>query len=151
MTWPVVGPPGGADVFDRLARLETDAFRRPRQTWRAVDLSDVAARAGGIVLCDPACDGMIAVQVAGPEAEILTIAVRSTARRTGLGSALLSAACREAGRIGAQDLFLEVADDNVAARAFYARHGFAERGRRPGYYHRPEGPRVDALILSRSL
>jgi ribosomal-protein-alanine N-acetyltransferase len=52
---------------------------------------------------------------------------------------------------GATRLFLEVADDNAAALALYARAGFSEAGRRPGYYARPDGVRQDALILALNL
>jgi ribosomal-protein-alanine N-acetyltransferase len=52
---------------------------------------------------------------------------------------------------GATRLFLEVADDNAAALALYARAGFSEAGRRPGYYARPDGGRQDALILALNL
>ena len=47
---------------------------------------------------------------------------------------------------GASEAFLEVAEDNRAARALYARGGWAPVGRRPGYYGGG-----DALILRRGL
>jgi Fur family ferric uptake transcriptional regulator len=43
-----------------------------------------------------------------------------------------------------------VAEDNLAARRLYERHGFAEVGRRKGYYRRGSG-HADALVLSRDL
>lgn len=49
--------------------------------------------------------------------------------------------------MGATRLFLEVAEDNAAARALYDRLGFEPAGRRPRYYSRPNGPAVDALLL----
>jgi ribosomal-protein-alanine N-acetyltransferase len=52
---------------------------------------------------------------------------------------------------GAERMFLEVAEDNAAARALYARAGFAEAGRRRGYYARPDGPAADALVLALDL
>ena len=47
--------------------------------------------------------------------------------------------------------FLEVAADNAAAQALYARAGFAESGRRRGYYRRPDGSGLDALVMQRAL
>lgn len=44
-------------------------------------------------------------------------------------------------------MFLEVAADNDAARALYAKLGFVEAGRRHGYY----GDGADALVLRHSL
>ena len=49
-------------------------------------------------------------------------------------------------------MFLEVAEDNRAARALYAAAGFASVGRRPAYYARPgAADAVAALILRRDL
>ncbi|MNE73850.1 ribosomal-protein-alanine N-acetyltransferase [compost metagenome] len=82
------------------------------------------------------------------EAEILTLAVRPSARRSGLGARLVEAAVVRAAALGAERMFLEVAGDNAAARALYARAGFHEAGRRRGYYARADGSREDALVLS---
>jgi len=53
-----------------------------------------------------------------------------------------------AAALGAERMFLEVAEGNVAARALYARAGFSEAGRRRGYYSRNDGSREDALVLA---
>ncbi|MFA4893699.1 GNAT family N-acetyltransferase, partial [Brevundimonas sp.] len=57
----------------------------------------------------------------------------------------------EAAARGARRLFLEVAEDNEAARALYGRAGFSEAGRRPRYYARADGSRRDALLLALDL
>ena len=44
-------------------------------------------------------------------------------------------------------MFLEVAEDNIAALALYHRAGFAAVGRRRGYYHRAGAAPVDAQVL----
>ena len=92
-------------------------------------------------------DGFVLLQVAADEAEILTLAVRSSARRRGTGSRLVVAAGVRASAMGARRLFLEVAEDNAAARALYATLGFEPAGRRRRYYARKDGPAVDALLL----
>jgi ribosomal-protein-alanine N-acetyltransferase len=46
-------------------------------------------------------------------------------------------------------VLLEVAEDNVAARALYGAAGFLEVGNRPAYYRRRSGPTVAALTLRR--
>jgi ribosomal-protein-alanine N-acetyltransferase len=58
---------------------------------------------------------------------------------------LLTAVQETARRLQAP-VILEVAADNPAARALYARAGFREVGRRRNYYRRP-ARRADALIL----
>lgn len=94
--------------------------------------------------------GFALFALAADEAEVLTLAVAPGARRRGLGAALLAAAAAAAAARGARSIHLEVAEDNAAARALYARAGFAETGRRRGYYARPGG-RTDALRLRRAL
>jgi [ribosomal protein S18]-alanine N-acetyltransferase len=91
--------------------------------------------------------GFILVRVAGGEAEVLTLAVRTAARRRGIGQALVIFGAEEAFRRGATEMFLEVSCKNLPAIALYKRLGFSEVGRRPGYYAAPDGSREDALVL----
>ncbi|HYD63907.1 GNAT family N-acetyltransferase [Azospirillum sp.] len=93
--------------------------------------------------------GFVLARVVAEDAEILTIGVLPGARGGGFGRRLVDEATDGARRLGATALFLEVAEDNAAARALYAAAGFAPVGRRPGYYKRPDG-RVAALVLRRS-
>lgn len=85
--------------------------------------------------------------VLGAETEIVSLGVLPGYRRRGTGFALLDAVCSEARLRGAHRVVLEVALDNQAARALYARHGFTIVGLRRNYYNRAEGL-VDALILA---
>ena len=48
-------------------------------------------------------------------------------------------------------MFLEVDEDNAPARRLYARAGFREVGRRPGYYQQDKGAAATALVLRRDL
>ena len=91
--------------------------------------------------------GFVLCRSSGQEGEILSLAVAPSLRRSGLGGALLEAAMIQAvdQKIGA--LFLEVAEDNLAAQRLYEKFGFATVGRRPNYYRRRDGPSVDALTL----
>lgn len=90
--------------------------------------------------------GFILLQSVAEEAEILTLAVHPKARRSGLARALIEQA---QDTLSVARVFLEVAEDNAPARALYAACGFTETGRRSAYYKRPDGSRVDALILQR--
>ena len=86
----------------------------------------------------------------GEECEIVSLGVLAERRRAGCGSALLASACREAKLRGSRSVVLEVAINNIAARAFYASRGFISVGRRPNYYRRAERL-VDALVLRLAL
>ncbi len=89
--------------------------------------------------------GHAAVSVVHEVAELQRIATVPGARRTGVAAALLDAVDAHCGACGAERLLLEVRDDNVAARAFYAIADFAEIARRAGYYR--DG--TDAVVLER--
>jgi len=121
-----------------LAALHADAFDAP---WSERALADLLAQSGVFAAAED--DGFILIRVVADEAEILTLAVRRAARRRGVGGRLLGQAAIEAARRGAVQMFLEVAEDNIAARALYASAGFEEVGRRRKYYRGT----VDALLL----
>jgi ribosomal-protein-alanine N-acetyltransferase len=87
--------------------------------------------------------GLILARVAADEAEILTLAVVPTVRRTGLGFALLDAATELVTSLSARAIFLEVSVTNIAARALYTKAGFIQAGRRRQYY----SDASDALVL----
>lgn len=122
-----------------LAALHAAAFAAP---WDAQALARLLAQPGSIAVLAE-LQGFALLRVAADEAEILTLAVAPAARRRGIGSALVSQAAAKARDEGARTLFLEVAAINAAARALYARLGFAAAGRRRDYY----GAGQDALLL----
>ena len=134
----------------RLAAIHAEAFDRPGETpWNAAAFADLLTQAG--VFAVEAPDGFILMRVVADEAEILTLAVRPVARRGGQGGRLVGEGVLAAAARGAARVFLEVAEDNVAARALYGRAGFVEAGRRPGYYAAADGGRRDALLLALNL
>ena len=91
--------------------------------------------------------GYAGLMVSGRDADVQTVAVDDTARRTGIGQRLVQALAREARERGCVVMMLEVAVDNEAARRLYDSLGFTEVGRRRSYY----APGVDALVLRRRL
>ena len=130
----------------RLAEVHAAAFSLP---WNAAAFEALLDQTGVFPIEEP--DGFILIRAVADEAEILTLAVHPSVRRKGLGARLVREGAAAAAAGGATRLFLEVADDNAAALALYARVGFAEAGRRPGYYARSGGRRQDALILALNL
>jgi ribosomal-protein-alanine N-acetyltransferase len=138
------------DDLGALAALHAASFR---DAWSAHSIGRLLATPGAFALIAEANDralGFVLARVAGGEAEILSLAVVPIARRAGLGRALVLEAALRAGAAGALAAFLEVATANDAARALYGALGFAEVGRRKGYYAGPSGP-ADALILKAAL
>lgn len=84
------------------------------------------------------------------EAELLLLAVRRGAQRSGAGRALLQAFLRNAAVRGADQVHLEVRDGNAAVN-LYADAGFSQVGRRPAYYRGIDGQVYDALTFTRTV
>lgn len=133
----------GPGDLDALAELHAAAFQ---PGWSAADI----AALGAVALIEEDA-GLILVRTVAGEAEILTVGVRPELRGGGVGRRLVAAALQAARKDGAASVFLEVAEDNPAARRLYAGQGFEEVGRRRGYYSRPGAGAADALVLRRAL
>jgi ribosomal-protein-alanine N-acetyltransferase len=132
----------GRGAASQLATQHAQCFER---SWDADEFAQLLDHPGAIAFASE--DGFVLLRCAADEAEVLTLAVVPHARRRGLGAALARAACAEAAAIKVRRVFLEVAEDNVAACALYLRLGFAEVGRRTGYY----AGGVNAVVMSRHL
>ena len=88
--------------------------------------------------------GYVGSQTVMDETDMMNLAVAPQFRRQGVGETLVNALVASLKELGSRCLTLEVRDSNGPARALYAKLGFAEVGRRRGYYR---DPREDALIL----
>lgn len=119
------------------------------EAWPAADIGALLRQPGvfAALAVDSAPVGFMLWRVAADEAEILSLGVLPSARRHGIATALLEAATVSLLAAGVASLFLEVAEDNQAALAFYRIHGFGEAGRRSRYYRRAGGREADALVL----
>lgn len=131
-----------------LADLHARCFTTPRP-WSAAEFQTLLDSPGSFLETAPT--GFALGRVAGPECELLTLAVAPEARRSGIGAHLLARFETRARDAGAVEALLEVAADNTAARALYLAAGYGEAGQRPGYYRRDDGTRIDALILRKPL
>lgn len=130
-----------------LSQLHQACF--PDDPWPPPAIAQIMAVAGffgRIAWEDSEATGLALAQGSGEECEILALGVVPARRRLGIGSALLLSTMTEARHRGALHLFLEVAADNIAARALYEAHGFIQIGRRTNYYRRVSGL-VDALVM----
>lgn len=132
------------DVVD-IAALEIEAF--DPDPWSTVLVEQALASPTTAVLVvrrDAELAGFAVVSVVGEDADLQRIAVAARWRQQGLATRLLAEVRAHAVRTGGRRILLEVREDNAVARAFYARHGFAELGRRDRYYR--DG--TAALVLS---
>lgn len=138
---------------EALAALHARCFVARPRPWSAAEFAAMLAGAGVFLSVPPEGFALAFAlgRVAGPEAELLTLAVAPEARRAGIGAALLAAFEAEAAARGAEEAWLEVSVENAAGRALYARAGWIAVGRRPHYYADGPGPATDALALRKPL
>lgn len=129
-----------------LAALHAASFD---DAWSELFVGALLVQPGVIALVTPEQTpvGFILLRVIAGEAEILTLAVTPAERGRGQGRALLSAALDVMTAQNVTRCFLEVAENNTAARALYDGAGFVICGRREKYY----AQRIDALVMERRL
>ena len=132
-----------------LAELHARAFAAEGRGWSAAEFAALIAAPHCCLCVDPR--GFALARVIADEAELLTLACDPDHRRHGVATRLLRAVEAAVAARGARHQFLEVAADNAAARALYAKAGYGQTGRRADYYLRPDGCRSDALVLRKSL
>jgi len=117
--------------------------------WDALEMSAHLAKDICLGIGDPLRAFIICNHVVD-QSEILTVATHADHRRTGLARVLLAETSTHLKSRGVKTLFLEVAEDNLAAQGLYRAAGFTPIGRRPAYYRRAEG-RIAALTFSKAL
>ena len=134
-----------------LAAIHTASFNRG---WSEQEFEQLLTDRN--VIADQAASGrrpvaFIVSRCAVDEAEILSVAVARSWRGRGLSRRLLDLHLRRLAGLGLRSVFLEVDEDNRPARKLYARAGFREVGRRPGYYVQGRAKPAAALVLRRDL
>ena len=139
----------GADRAADCAALHALSFAHP---WTAAEFDQLlGAREtmadGALDGKDQTLFGFVLSRLAADEAEILTIAVDPTHRKMGIGAKLLTAHLAKLAAARVKALFLEVDQNNMAARALYARFGFQQVGERKAYYRAADGSRATALVM----
>lgn len=144
MTYDII--PMTSAHLDQVAEIEQQCFSDP---WSRRMLSEhlenecaatlVAVGADGTVL------GYAGLLVVLDEGYITNVAVRREYRRQGIAGELLGVFRRFAEGNHMAFLTLEVRQSNAAARALYAKHGYAEVGVRKNYY---DHPKEDAIIMT---
>lgn len=130
---------------ENMAKLHAAAFASSRG-WSVAEFTELCATPAVELYTQP--NGFALVRVIAGEAELLTLAVDPSKQRQGIANRLMQDWLTVRNKCAA---FLEVASDNHAARALYAKHGFTVIGLRKGYYRRAGAPAVDAVLMQVSL
>jgi ribosomal-protein-alanine N-acetyltransferase len=120
------------DIAEQILAMEQLCFSEPWQTVTLSEHSVYTVTEYGYALGNRC----------GNEYELLRIGVLPQFRRQGWGGVLMQEFLN---KCGDGDVFLEVAARNAPAVALYVRCGFAECGRRRGYYSND-----DAIVMKKS-
>jgi len=129
---------GNALHAEVLAGLHGEAF--PEEPWNAETFRSLLAQPTSCAWIDER-GGFLLLRIAAGEAEILTLG--SILRRQGIARALMETGINHAKTEGVTKIFLEVADQNIAAKALYTGLGFTQLNVRKHYYANG----ADALLM----
>jgi ribosomal-protein-alanine N-acetyltransferase len=136
--------PAQRDDLPAVLALERSGFREDEQ-WSEASWAGELVGEGRTVLLARAEQvvGVVAFRTVGEHADLHRLVVAPSHRRTGLGTALVTAGLAAVRHLGARAVLLEVDYDNEPAIALYQHLGFEQLSARRDYY----GPGQDALIL----
>jgi len=116
----------------------------PERSFR-FELTDNPSSRCWVYELDGQIVGMIVAWMLVDEAHIATISTHPDHRRQGIARQLLTHALRYMSREGAVSSFLEVRENNTAARDMYGKFGYEESGRRKRYY---KDTNEDAILMT---
>lgn len=129
---------------ETLAKIHAVCFTVPRP-WNSDEITALLKNENVFVVMS--LNGFAMGRSTGPEVELLTIAVRPDAQGKGEGRALLAGFFESALQKSAEEAFLEVAENNIAAISLYKSFGFAKVGKRNGYYQVKNGKNIAAIVM----
>lgn len=143
----------GVEAADILAPLHEEAFAGDArgEVWNAQSFRELLAMPGALCLMALSGDqpvGFLLLRIAADEAEVITLGVKPRLRRLGVAETLMRAGLAQLAGRGVARCFLEVAEDNAAARALYAGLDFRAVGHRRGYYAAGGDAVVMQVLLS---
>lgn len=136
--------PADLDRVLQIARECRDAAQWPDHEFqRSLAPDALPYRIALVILGSDRVQGFIIGRIAGDQWEIENVAVDPMKRKQGLGAGLVREFLNRT-RTGANEVFLEVRESNLAARKLYEKMGFVQVGRRKSYYQEPA---EDAILL----
>jgi len=135
--------------LEAVAQIEQQNYAFP---WTFGIFRDCLRAGYGCMVLEQAGEvvGYGILSVAAGEAHVLNVSVASDVQGQGLGRRMMRRLIDMARWHRAERVFLEVRPTNTRAIALYEKLGFAEIGRRPGYYPDTHG-REDAVVMALEL
>lgn len=135
------------------ARLLADVHQQCfTEGWSPAFFSDLVQRPSVLAFAaltphESELKAAVVLQGVDPEKDILTLMTAPSFRGQGWAQAVLHHALDMCRSQGVQEIFLEVAADNLAALGVYQKFGFEQLSCRSKYYKRSSGLSVDALVM----
>ncbi len=133
--------------LDEVVAVEQEVYPYP---WSRANFSDSLAQgyhAWVLRAQDGALMGYFLVMGIVDEAHLLNVAVARPWQGKGVGRLLVNQAVALSRGLGMESILLEVRPSNSRALEIYQRYGFAEIGRRKGYYPAANSTREDAIVM----
>ena len=133
---------------DLAAILQIDRESPTAAHWPDTAYQDALKQPARLVLVAEGQEGTLGFLVASMAAvewELENIAVMSSARRRGVGRALLNALIDLARAAGSTEIRQEIRASNLPAQRLGQSVGFVQQGRRKGYYRDPD---EDAFLFN---
>ena len=128
-----------------LAAIHGASFTYAPRPWTAAEFESLL-KSPNIKLFEQA-GGFVVFRFAGPEADLLTIAVDPSLRRQGIAKKLMLTGHESAKFAGVEEVFLEVSQENPAAKSLYEQFGYEVRAIRKNYYSGPNGQKINGLVM----
>jgi len=130
--------------------IENRSFTTPWQLDSFISELDNSDAVLKVAVFSGKVAGYVCIRAILDSAHVLDLAVMPDYRRMGFGGLLLMNALQEIRmfRPELRNVTLEVRESNIAAIRLYEKFGFAQTGRRRGYYQRPH---EDAVIMERDM
>ncbi|WP_183422830.1 ribosomal protein S18-alanine N-acetyltransferase [Luteibacter sp. Sphag1AF] len=134
------------DDLDEVVAIEQASYDFP---WTPGIFRDClqAGHHCWVIVHDGVLAGYGILSVGAGEAHVLNICIGNDHRGLGYGRRMMRRLLDLARWYGTERIFLEVRPSNPVAKELYESLGFAEIGRRPGYYPAKTG-REDAIVMA---
>lgn len=143
--------PMHVDDLPEVLAIENDVYPYPWTRGNFLDSLYSGYTAQTLRDGSGALVGYYLLMMAVDEAHLLNISVRRDLHGHGFGRFLLDRVAAHARDAGMTSVLLEVRPSNVRAYDVYRRYGFAEIGRRRGYYPAAGNTREDAIVMRSAL
>ncbi len=132
----------------KIADIEAECFTTPESESSVKDVIENPVYEAFVAEYDGEVVGHTITMTSCGDTDILSVAVRPSFRRFGIGKMLMDNIIVTADKKGVTDVFLEVRKSNIPAISLYEKTGFEKIGERKNFY---DLPREDAVLMKKSI